>query len=78
MNSLLRIMHFPCFHYNFLITHYYHYYPLLVLHVTLLPTGQLADGDEALGATAEVNRLNFEVQGSLFAKRFRRSLKVEG
>ena len=25
-------MHYPCFHYYIVITHYYHYYPLL--HVT--------------------------------------------
>ena len=32
MSSLLRIIHFRCFHYNIVIPHYYHYYPLL--HVT--------------------------------------------
>ena len=32
MSSLLPIMHYPCFHYDIVITHYY-----------MLPTGQLAD-----------------------------------
>ena len=32
MSSLLHIMHYPCFHYYIVITHYYHYCPLL--HVT--------------------------------------------
>ena len=32
MSSLLRFMHFPCFHYYIIIADNYHYYPLL--HVT--------------------------------------------
>ena len=32
VSSLLRIMHYPCFHYYIVITHYYYYYP--ILHVT--------------------------------------------
>ena len=32
MSSLLHIMYYPCFHYYIVITHSYHYYPLL--HVT--------------------------------------------
>ena len=32
MISLLHIMHYHCFHYYIVITHYHHYYPLL--HVT--------------------------------------------
>ena len=32
MSSFLHIMHYPCFHYYIVITHYYHYCPLL--HVT--------------------------------------------
>ena len=27
MSSLLHIMHFQCFHYYIVITHYCHYYP---------------------------------------------------
>ena len=34
MSALLHIMHFPCFHYYIVITHYYYSYHLL--HVTKL------------------------------------------
>ena len=49
MSSLLPLMHYPCFHYYIVITHYYHYSPLLYVtnwatcrwHIWLCSTGPI-------------------------------------
>ena len=46
----IEIMHYPCFHYYIVITHYYHYYPLL--HVTN-------------GATCKYRRFRAYIAGSV-------------
>ena len=50
MSLLLLIMHYQCFHYYMVITHFYGNITIIA-HYYMLPTVQLADGRGAIGLT---------------------------